>query len=352
LPPPNVIILIDWHFIGDILMISRLAAVSFVFLFSLSIANASVITGAGSTLAKPLYERWGKNYKAVSGDIIQYDGIGSGEGIKKIKAHSVDFADSDVPLNDVDLKKNHLMQFPIAIGAIVPVINLDEIEPGSLKLTGPVLADIFLGKIKKWNDPEITALNPDIKLPAIPIVVVHRSDSSGSTYLFTTYLSEVSPAWKNKIGSHLIVHWPIGISKKGSEELSTFVLLKKGAIGYVEYNYAQFMNFTQLQNKSGHFVQPSTLYLLHALDDVDWKNTPNFNRLLINKPGNKIWPLTAMTFAFININQKNKTKTTRVLKFFDWSFNKGKELAYQLYYVPIPEELVNIIESRWNSHSK
>ncbi|MGH8750756.1 MAG: phosphate ABC transporter substrate-binding protein PstS, partial [Burkholderiales bacterium] len=285
-------------------------------------ALAAEITGAGATFPYPIYARWADTYKTQTGIGLNYQSIGSGGGIKQIQAKTVDFGASDKPLTVDELNKHGLMQFPAIMGGVVPVINVEGIQPGQLKLTGAVLADIYLGKIKKWNDPALAALNSGLKLPDEILTVVRRSDGSGTTFLFTDYLSKVSAEWKTKVGSDASVAWPEGVGGKGNEGVAAYVQRIKGSIGYVEYAYAKHnkMTHVQLENKAGKFVQPEITAFQAAAAYADWENAPGFYQILTDQPGKASWPITGASFILIYKQQADPAKGTQVLKFFDWAY--------------------------------
>src|SRR5438270_8240778 len=289
-------------------------------------AGAADISGAGATFPYPIYAKWAEAYKAKTGTAMNYQSIGSGGGIKQIQSKTVDFGASDMPLKPEELEKSGLVQFPAIIGGVVPVVNLDSIKPGDLKLSGPLLADIYLGKLKKWNDKAIADLNPTLKLPDENITVVRRSDGSGTSFLFTTYLSDVSSEWKDKVGASTAVAWPEGVGGKGNEGVSSYVQRIKGAIGYVEYAYAKNnkMTYVQMQTKDGNFIQPDDSTFQAAAAHADWKAAPGFYQVLTNQPGKDSWPITGASFILMQKAQDKPAVGHEVLKFFDWSFKNGQ----------------------------
>ncbi len=317
-------------------------------------ATVNTINGAGATFPYPIYGKWAEAYKAKTGVGMNYQSIGSGGGIKQIKAKTVDFGASDKPLKAEELNKAGLLQFPMIMGGVVPVINVKGIKPGELKLTGPVLADIFLGKISNWNDPAIAKINPGIKLPEDRISVVHRSDGSGTTYIFTHYLSQVSPEFKDKVGNSTSVAWPAGVGGKGNEGVANYVQRLKGTIGYVEYAYAlqNRMTYLQLQNGAGHFIKPSSESFQAAAAGADWAGTPGFNVMLTNQPGAKSWPITGATFILVYKKQQNPEVAREVLKFFNWAYRHGDKMAEELDYVPMPATVIRIVEETWSREIK
>ena len=311
--------------------------------------QAANITGAGASFPYPVYAKWASDYKAATDNAVNYQSIGSGGGQQQIKAKTVDFGASDDPLKAADLEKSGLLQFPAVIGGTVPVVNVDGVKPGQLKLSGPVLADIFLGKIKKWDDAAIKAMNPDVKLPSADIIVVHRSDGSGTTFGWTNYLSKVSPEWKEKVGEGKAVKWPTGQGGKGNEGVAAYVGQLKNAIGYVEYAYAKQNNlsWTQLQNKDGKFVQPEQSAFAAAAANADWKSAPGMGVVLTNEPGADSWPVTAATFILVHKVQDNPEQGRAVLEFFDWAFKNGDKSAAALDYVPLPDSVTDEIRAAW-----
>jgi phosphate transport system substrate-binding protein len=315
---------------------------------------AADITGAGATFPYPIYAKWAEAYKSKTKIGLNYQSIGSGGGIKQIKAKTVDFGASDMPLKGKDLSKIGLTQFPTVMGGVVPVYHLPGIQAGAIKFSGPLLADIFLGKVKKWNDPAITKLNPGVKLPSRAITVVHRSDGSGTTFIFTNYLSKVSPAWKDKVGNSTAVQWPAGIGGKGNEGVAAFVQKSVGSIGYVEYAYAlqNKLTYGQLQNKAGKFVKPDAAAFQAAAANADWKSKPGFGILLTDQPGAKSWPISGATFILMYKKQMHPDRALEVLKFFSWSYKNGDNLAMKLDYVPMPDSVVKQIEASWASEIK
>jgi len=322
--------------------------------FGISNAVAADITGAGATFPYPIYAKWAEAYKAKTGVGMNYQSIGSGGGIKQIKAKTVDFGASDMPLKPEVLEKDGLMQFPTVMGGVVPVVNLAGIAGGQIKLTGPVLADIFMGKIKKWNEPAIADLNKGVALPDQAITVVHRSDGSGTTFIFTNYLSKVSPEWKQKVGEETSVSWPTGVGGKGNEGVASYVKQIKGAIGYVEYAYAlqNKMAHTMLQNKEGAFVAPSEESFKAAAAGANWEKAPGFYEILTDEPGKQSWPITGATFILMHKNQANAESAKAVLTFFDWAYANGDKLALELDYIPMPDNVVKLVQNAWKTQIK
>jgi phosphate transport system substrate-binding protein len=310
-------------------------------------ANAQEITGAGASFPAPIYAKWASDYNKATGVKINYQSIGSGGGIKQIDSKTVDFGASDMPLTDEVLKSKGQMQFPTVMGGVVPVINIKGIEPGQMKLTGPVLADIYLGKIVKWNDPAIKALNPTLPLPDVEIAQVRRADGSGTTFIFTNYLSKISPDWKAKVGEGTAVNWPIGAGGKGNEGVSAFVNRIPNSIGYVEYSYVKQnkMNYAILQNASGNFVQPDDSAFKAAAAGADWSKS--FYQILTNQPGKDSWPISGATFILMHDKQDKPANATEVLKFFNWAYANGGKAAADLDYVPMPTAVVAAIHKSW-----
>lgn len=317
-------------------------------------ASAAEITGAGATFPYPVYAKWAEAYKAKTGVSLNYQSIGSGGGIKQINAKTVDFGASDMPLETKDLEAGGLVQWPMIMGGVVPVVNLPGIAPGKMKLTGALLGDIFLGKIAKWNDPAIVKLNPDLKLPDQAIAVVHRSDGSGTTFLFTNYLSDVNADWKSKVGVNTAVEWPVGIGGKGNEGVANFAGQTPGAIGYVEYAYAlqNKLTFTQLSNHDGVFVMPESKTFQSAAANADWQHTPGFHVVLTNQPGKDSWPITGASFILFHKAQQAPERAQEALKFFDWSYHNGGKAAEELDYVPMPNAVVALVEGVWSKDVK
>ncbi|MEP7327946.1 MAG: phosphate ABC transporter substrate-binding protein PstS [Betaproteobacteria bacterium] len=317
-------------------------------------AHAADVTGAGATFPYPIYAKWADAYKKQTGVGVNYQSIGSGGGIAQIKAKTVDFGASDMPLKPEDLQAAGLMQFPAIIGGVVPVVNLEGIAPGALRFSGPVLADIYLGKIKIWNHKAIQDLNPSIKLPAVAITVVRRSDGSGTSFIFTDYLSKMSPEWKTKVGAATAVAWPEGVGGKGNEGVAAYVQRIKGAIGYVEYAYARKnkMISTSVQNKDGQFVQPDDDTFAAAAAFADWKSAPGFYQILTDQPGKNSWPITGASFILMHTKQDKPQIAADVLKFFDWAYKNGKAMATELDYVPMPEAVTRIVADAWKAQIK
>jgi phosphate transport system substrate-binding protein len=327
------------------------AATSFAYA---GVAAATDITGAGATFPYPAYAKWAEAYKAQSGMNMNYQSIGSGGGIKQITAKTVDFGASDKPLTEAELNAAGLMQFPTLIGGVVPVINLKGIEQGKLKLDGTTLANIYLGKITKWNDPAIAALNKDLKLPDEIITVVHRSDGSGTSFIFTNYLSKVSAEWKSAVGEGTAVAWKAGTGGKGNEGVASYVQRIKGAIGYVEYAYAlqNKMSAVQMKNHDGSFVMADEKSFKAAAAGADWAHAPGFYEILTDEPGKATWPISGATFILMQKLQEKPESGAAVLKFFDWAYEKGDKLASSLDYVTLPDDVVKLIRASWKAQIK
>jgi phosphate transport system substrate-binding protein len=322
--------------------------------FASTATLAADITGAGSTFAYPIYSKWAEMYKKTSGNGLNYQSIGSGAGIKQIKAKTVDFGASDMPLPLEELNEAGLMQFPTIMGGVVAIVNLDGVAPGQLKLTGPVIADIYLGKITKWNDQAIAALNPGVKLPAEDITVVHRADGSGTSFLFTNYLSQTNPDFKAKIGAGTAVKWAVGVGGKGNDGVAANVQRIKGSIGYVEWAYAKKnkLAHTQLKNRDGNFLQPDDDNFKAAAANADWVKAPGFGVVLTDQPGKNAWPITGVTYAIVHKSQADGAKGKEVLKFFDYAFKNGTAAANELDYVPMPESVTRLVETAWKNNLK
>jgi len=312
-------------------------------------ALAADITGAGATFPYPIYAKWADAYKKNTGNGLNYQSIGSGGGIKQITAKTVDFGASDMPMKAEDLEKNGLVQFPAIMGGVVPVVKLAGVNPGQIKFTGALLADIYLGKVKKWNDPAIATLNPGVKLPDQEITVVYRSDGSGTTFLWTNYLSKVSPGFKSTVGEGTSVKFPAGVGGKGNEGVASYVQKLDGAIGYVEYAYAKQNKLAhgQVQNKSGRFVEPDDENFKAAAANADWKSVPGMGVVLTDQAGDKAWPITGASFILLHAKQDKPEAGREVLKFFDWAYRNGGKMAQELDYVPMPDPVVKQIEASW-----
>jgi phosphate transport system substrate-binding protein len=317
-------------------------------------AQAAEISGAGATFPYPIYAKWAAAYAAKTGLKMNYQSIGSGGGIKQIESNTVDFGASDMPLKPEDLEKNGLMQFPTVMGGVVPVVNLQGIAPGQLKLDGKTLAGIYLGKIANWNDPTIAALNPGLKLPDKAIASVHRSDGSGTNFIFTHYLSSIDPEFKDKVGENTSVEFPGGIGGKGNEGVAALASRTDGAIGYVEYAYAlqNKMTYALLRHAAGAFVSPDAKSFQAAAANADWAKAPGFYLLLTNQPGEASWPITGATFILLHKQQVKSETAHEVINFFDWAYHNGSQLAEGLDYVPMPASVVKLVEAAWQKEVK
>ena len=323
------------------------ATVGALSLASWSAAFAQDVTGAGASFPAPLYSKWAADYNKATGTKINYQSVGSGAGLKQIEAKTVDFGASDMPLKDEDLAAKGLMQFPTVIGGVIPVVNIQGIKPGEIKLTGQVLGDIYLGKITKWNDPAIVALNSGVKLPDAAIAPVRRADGSGTTFLFTNYLSKVSPEWKSKVGEGTAVNWPTGAGGKGNEGVAAFVGRLPNSIGYVEYAYVKQnkMTYALLQNASGKFPQPDDEAFKAAAAGAQWDKS--FYQILTNQNGDGAWPITGATFILMHKKQEKPAVAASALKFFSWAYKEGDKTSSDLDYVPMPASVKGVIQKSW-----
>ena len=312
------------------------------------------ITGAGSTFIYPVLSQWADGFKKESGSAVNYQSIGSGAGIKQIEAKTVTFGATDKPLSVDQLEKDGLAQWPMIMGAIVPVVNIEGVKPGDLALDGEALADIYSGKITKWDDPAIKKLNPKLTLPSTAIAVVHRSDGSGTTFNFTDYLSKVSADWKSKIGSGTTVEWPAGVGAKGNEGVSGNIGQTKDSIGYVEYAYAKQnkLTFTKLVNKAGKTVEPTMEAFQAAASNADWAHAPGYFLILTDQPGEKSWPIVASTFILMHKEPADKANSAEAIKFFKFAFDKGGKMAQDLDYIPMPAAVIQLIEKTWSADIK
>ncbi len=310
-------------------------------------AVAQDVTGAGATFPAPLYAKWADAYNKATGLKINYQSVGSGAGLRQIRGKTVDFGASDMPLSDADLSKDGLVQFPTVIGGVVPVVNIRGITAGQLRLTGQVLGDIFLGKITRWNDPAISALNPGVPLPDTAIAPVRRADGSGTTFIFTNYLSKVNADWKSRVGEGTAVNWPTGAGGKGNEGVAAFVQRLPNSIGYVEYSYAvtNRMASVQMRNQAGSFVKPDDTSFKAAAAGADWSKT--FNQILTDQPGAQSWPITGATFIMMHTRQDKPAQAGASLRFFEWAFNNGDAMATQLEYVPLPPTVKDLVRREW-----
>lgn len=316
--------------------------------------KAADVTGAGATFPFPVYSKWADAYKKETGHGVNYQSIGSGAGIKQILAKTVTFGATDAPLKADKLEKDGLVQWPMVMGAIVPVVNIEGVKPGELVLSGELLGDIYLGKITKWDDPAIVKLNPGVKLPSASIAVVHRSDGAGTSFNFTNYLSKVNPEWKSGVGEGTAVEWPAGVGAKGNEGVSGNVGQTRNAIGYVEYAYAKQnkLTYTALINKAGKVVQPGVASFQAAAANADWAGAPGYHVILTDQPGESSWPITAATFILMYGEPSDKAASAEAIKFFKWAFEKGGVMAEELDYIPMPESVVKQIEKTWTSEIK
>lgn len=317
-------------------------------------AYATDVTGAGSTFVYPILWKWAADYNHLSGNKVNYESVGSGAGIAQIKAATVDFGATDMPMSSTDLKAKALGQFPSVIGGVVPVVNIDGVTPGNIRFTGPVLADIYLGKIKTWSDPAIIKINPGLKLPDANITVVHRSDGSGTTFNWVSYLSKVSPEWKSKVGEGISVAWPAGVGGNGNEGVATYVTHVKNSIGFVEYAYVlqNKMTYGSIQNRAGNFIEPNAKSFQAAAATVDWTKAQDFDLVMTDATGPEAYPVTAATFVVMYKQPKNAAKSKATIDFFKWTLEKGQQQAQSLGYVPLPDVLVKQIELYWSSNFK
>lgn len=332
-------------------MKKMVATVAVLALTATSMAQYKDVTvnGAGASFPFPIYSQWANAYNKLTGLRLNYQSIGSGGGIAQIKAGTVDFGASDAPLKAAELEKAGLVQFPMIIGGVVPVVNLEGVKPGQLKLTGKILADIYLGNITKWNDAAIKKINGSVKLPDIDISVIARSDGSGTTWIYTTYLTSVSKAWDEKIGADKSIQWPVGSASKGNEGVTAMVKQLNGAIGYVEYAYAlqEKLTYTQLINKAGKSVEPTIKTFKAAASNADWKNAAGFYVVLINQPGDDSWPIAGASFIMVHKQIKDAQTADAMFAFFNWSYEHGQQMAEKLDYVPVPKNVVELVQKTW-----
>jgi phosphate transport system substrate-binding protein len=310
-------------------------------------AAAQDVTGAGASFPAPLYAKWADAYNKATSQRVNYQSVGSGAGLRQIRGKTVDFGASDAPLSDEELQKDGLIQFPTVIGGVVPVVNIPGVAPGQMRLTGKVLGDIYLAKVTKWNDPAIAALNPGVKLPDAQIAVVRRADGSGTTFIWTNYLSKVNPEWKEKVGEGTAINWPTGAGGKGNEGVSAFVLRLPNAIGYVEYAYAKQnkMAHVLLQNAAGAYVAPDDLTFKAAAASAEWQKT--FYQVLTNQPGKEAWPITGATFIMMHAKQDKPQQAAAALRFFDWAYKSGDKMSEELDYVPLPDDVKGLVRKEW-----
>jgi phosphate transport system substrate-binding protein len=330
----------------------RVAGLSLVALSFAGLASAQDVTGAGASFPAPLYAKWAADYNKSTGVKINYQSVGSGAGMRQIEARTVDFGASDAPLKDEELAKKGLIQFPTVVGGVIPVVNIKGINPGQLRLNGQVLGDIYLGKITKWNDAAVKALNPSLNLPDAAIAVVRRADGSGTSFAFTNYLSQVNTEWKSKVGEGTAVNWPTGAGGKGNEGVAAFVGRLPNSIGYVEYAYVKQnkMNYAQMQNASGQFVSPDDAAFAAAAAGADWNKS--FHQILNNKPGAQAWPITTATYIMMHKVQDKPAQAAAALKFFEWAYKNGDKTAQDLDYVPMPAGVKAQIEKLWAGELK
>jgi phosphate transport system substrate-binding protein len=333
---------------------SYAVAASLAAVFTITSAQAADISGAGATFPYPIYAKWADAYKKETGIGLNYQSIGSGGGIKQIQAKTVTFGASDKPLPGEELDKFGLAQFPMVMGGIVPVLNLEGVKPGDLVIDGPTLAKIFMGEITKWDDEAIKKLNPEAKLPSSAIAVVHRSDGSGTTFNFTYYLADVSPEWKEKVGADASVEWPTGIGAKGNEGVANNVAQTKGSIGYVEYAYAlqNKLTYAKMVNKAGKTVAPTSASFQAAASGADWSSKPGFGVILANQSGDESWPMTAGTWILMYKQPEDPAASAEALKFFDWAYKNGGKMAEELDYVPMPANVIADVEKMWAADIK
>jgi phosphate transport system substrate-binding protein len=328
---------------------SYAAAVGLAAAFTVNTAHATDISGAGATFPYPIYAKWADAYKKETGDGLNYQSIGSGGGIKQIEASTVTFGATDKPLEQKELDANGLIQFPMIIGGIVPVVNLEGIKPGEIVIDGDTLAKIFMGTITKWDDAAIKKLNEKVNLPSMAIAVVHRSDGSGTTFNFTNYLAKASADWKSKVGSDAAVEWPVGIGAKGNEGVANNVAQTKGAIGYVEYAYAKQnkLTYADMMNKDGKRVAPETKSFQAAAANADWKSVPGYGVILTDQIGAASWPITAASFILMHTVPQDAANSAAALKFFDWAYKNGAKMAEELDYIPMPANVVELSRGEW-----
>lgn len=316
--------------------------------------SSTIINGAGATFPYPVYSKWASAYESQTGTKLNYQAIGSGGGIKQIKAKTTDFGASDAPLVSQELNESNLLQFPAIMGGVVPIINLPTVKQGELKLNGQILADIYLGKITNWNHQAIKAINPDLNIPDQEITVVHRADGSGTTFIFSDYLTKVSTEWQGLIGSAKDIAWPTGVGGKGNQGVASYVQRIKGSIGYVEYAYAlqNKMSYVSLENKAGNFVQPTLKTFQAAATNAKWDDANNYYVILTNQPGADSWPITGASFILLPKTSDNPEQTKAVLQFFSWAYKNGNQMATELDYVPMPANVIELVQGGWQQHLK
>jgi phosphate transport system substrate-binding protein len=333
---------------------SLIVAVGMTALIGANANAADSFTGAGSSFFLPIMSKWSSDYNKATGNKANYQSIGSGGGVAQIKAGTVDFGASDAPMKPADLKQFNLTQFPAVIGGVVPVVNLKGIAPGKIRFTGPLLADMYMGKVTVWNDPRIAAANPGVALPATKITIVHRADGSGTTFNFVNYLSKVSPAWKSGVGEGTTVKWPLGIGGKGNEGVAAYVKQINGGLGYVELSYAlqNKLTYAGMQNSAGNWVQPNAESFSAAAASADWTHAEDFYLVMTNAPGADSWPITATVFAIMQKAPKNPANSKAALAFFRWAYTSGDAQAKALDYVPLPDALVKQVEASWAANVK
>ena len=317
-------------------------------------AYADSFTGAGATFPAPVYSAWAQAYKGATNNELNYQAIGSGGGIRQIEAKTVDFGATDKPLKIEELNKNGLSQFPTVVGGIVPIVNLPGVQPGQLHLTGDIIANMYLGRVTRWNDPSISRLNPGLHLPGLPVTVVHRSDGSGTTFIFTTFLTHKSSAWANLVGANDSVNWKTGLGGKGNDGVAAFVKQTPGAIGYVEYIYSRKdkVTYTLVQNAAGQFPQPNGAAFAAAASSAPWGKIPGNYIMLIDQPARNAWPISGATFILVPRNPENAGRTAAVLRFFDWAYKTGDRTAMGLDYVPLPAQVKDLIRRQWSNEIK
>jgi phosphate transport system substrate-binding protein len=331
-----------------------LVAASVIGIFAGSAAHAVDITGAGATFPFPIYSKWAEAYKKETNIGLNYQSIGSGGGIRQIRAKTVDFGATDAPIKGEELTRDNMLQFPTVMGGVVPAINVQGIEAGKLRLTGPLLAEIYQGKITKWNDPKIVALNAGVALPDAAITPVYRSDGSGTTFIFTSYLAQISPDWKGTIGANTSVSWPQGVGGKGNEGVAGSVKQIANSIGYVEYSYAKQngIAYALVQNNAGKFPNPDDKAFQAAAANADWKSAPGFGISLLDQKGDQSWPITSATFVLVYKQPDNPESVAAAIKFFDWAYKNGDKLALDLDYVPLPDNVTDMVRAAWRAELK